>query len=160
MFDLAHPWWHFLLRAAIVYVVLMVLLRLCGKRTVGEFTPFDLLVVILLGESAQGALVGDDHSVTGSVLVFTTLALLNYAVAFASARSKKIDALVEGEPVVLIRNGRLHEAALRRNNVPISDLEEALRKAGVRHRQDVELAMLETDGEITILPRAVRRADN
>jgi len=153
MFELALPWWEFVARAALVYAALLVLVRLSGKRTVGEFTPFDLVVVILLGESTQGAMVGADVSVPGSLIVATTLIALNYALGFVTARSRRIDRLVEGEPVVVMRNGRMLSHALRRNNVPESDLEEALRKQGVSAHEDVELAILETNGEITVLKR-------
>lgn len=153
MFTLEQPWWELIARAAIVYVILMVLVRLSGKRTVGEFTAFDLVVVLLIAEAAQGALTGGDESVPGGLLLAATLIALNYCVGFVSARSERIDALVEGEPAVLIRNGRRDDRALRKNNIPVSDLEEAIRRAGFTSAQDVRLGILETDGEITIVPR-------
>ncbi len=88
MFDFGEPWWQLVARAVIVYIVLMVLARLSGKRTVGEFTPFDLVVVLLISEATQGALTGSDHSVPGGLLLAATLIGVNYGVGFASARSK------------------------------------------------------------------------
>ena len=152
MFELSEPWWAFLIRGAIVYFALLILIRLSGKRTVGEFTPFDLVVVVLIGESAQGALTGSDESIGGGLLVASTLVALNYLVGFATTRSPAIDRLVVGEPVILVRRGALQDRALRRNNIPESDLDEAMRRAGLRTRADVDLAVLETDGEITIVP--------
>lgn len=156
MFTLNEPWWQLVTRAAIVYIVLMVLVRLSGKRTVGEFTPFDLVVVLLIAEASQGALTGGDESVSGGLLLAATLIAINYGVGFVSARSQRFDSLVEGDPVTLIRNGRRDEHALRRNNIPVSDLEEALRKSGITSEQDVRLAILETDGVITIVRRRNR----
>ena len=153
MFDLSLPWWELVARAAMMYAALLVLVRLSGKRTVGEFTAFDLLVVMLLAESSQGALGGGDESVSGSLVTAATLVALNFAVGFVSARSKAVDKLVEGEPVVLIRNGKVLTAALRRNNVPESDLGEALRMQGVKEHADVEIAMLETNGKITVIEK-------
>ena len=153
MFELSSPWWSFVVRGAIVYVTLMVLVRLSGKRTVGEFTPFDLVVVVLLGESMQGAITGSDQSVPGGVLVAATLVGLNYAVGFVTARSKVIDKLVEGEAVLIARDGRIFRAALKRNNLPESDLHEAVRHAGLASLAEVEIAMLEPDGEISIVPK-------
>ncbi|UXI69864.1 DUF421 domain-containing protein [Tahibacter amnicola] len=153
MFDLSLPWWHFVVRGAVVYLVLMVLVRIAGKRTVGEFTPFDLLVVILIGETTQGALTGGDNSVLGAIIVAATLVALNYGVGFASTRSRLIDTLTEGEPVIVVRDGRILHKAMRRNNLPESDLEEALRKADVTDPADVQLAVLETNGEITVVTR-------
>jgi uncharacterized membrane protein YcaP (DUF421 family) len=118
MFDLSLPWWQFIVRGALVYLALMLFLRFSGKRTVGEFTPFDLLVVILVGETAQGALTGGDESVLGALIVAATLVSLNYLIGFASARSQLIDKLVEGEPVVIVRNGRVLKEVMRRNNSP------------------------------------------
>src|SRR5688572_14346273 len=153
MFTFDEPWWELIVRAAIIYVALMILVRISGKRTVGEFTPFDSVVVLLISEASQGALTGSDESVPGGLLIAATLIAINYRVGFLIARSGRFDALVEGQPVVLIRNGRRDERALRRNNVPSSDLEESVRKAGFTSEQDVRLALLETDGEITVIPR-------
>ena len=153
MFDLSLPWWQFIVRGALVYLALMLFLRCSGKRTVGEFTPFDLLVVILVGETAQGALTGGDESVLGALIVAATLVALNYLIGFASARSQLIDKLVEGEPVVIVRNGRVLKEVMRRNNLPQTDLEEAMRKSQVTDPSDVAIAMLETNGEITVIKK-------
>lgn len=158
MFDLSAAPWEFALRGAMVYFALMILVRLSGKRTVGEFTPFDMVVVLLLAESTQGALTGGDQSVPGALIVCATLVALNFAIGFVSARSKTVDKLVEGEPVVLMRNGKELPGALRRNNVPPSDLEEALRHAGIAERAQVAFAVLETDGEISVVKRRKPRA--
>ena len=153
MFELSEPWWTFPLRALIVYVGFMLLVRLSGKRTVGEFTPFDLLVVILVGESAQGGLTGGDESALGSLLVAGTLVGLNFLCGFLSARSEFFANLSEGKAVILVRNGEVRTKALRKNNIAESDLDEAIRRAGFSAASEVRLAMLETDGEITVVPR-------
>jgi len=153
MFDMSLPWWEFLVRAAIIYCALLVFMRLSGKRAVGEFTAFDFVVLMLISESAQGALNGGDGSIPGSILLVATLVSLNYAVGAWSARSPRFDKLLEGEPVVLIRNGVIRHAALKRENVPISDLDAALRREGLKDCTLVELAMLETNGEITVIKR-------
>jgi len=153
MFEASHPWWHFVVRAVLVYTALMVMIRLSGKRTVGEFTPFDMVVVILLGEAVQGALNGGDTSVSGGMIAAATLVAMNFGIGMLTTRSAKFDRLVEGEPVVLVRDGVLLEKALRRNNIPSSDLDEALRKAGIMEREHVAWAVLETDGKITVIPK-------
>lgn len=153
MFSLSQPWWEFVVRGALIYVVILFLVRLSGKRTVGEFTPFDLVVVILIGESTQGALTGGDESVLGAPLVAATLIALNQLLGYLSARSKTVDRLLEGEPVLLVRNGRVLHKALRANNLPVSDLEESVRKQGLAAMDAVALAVLETNGEITVVAR-------
>jgi uncharacterized membrane protein YcaP (DUF421 family) len=156
MFTLGTPALELVVRALLVYLAFLVLVRLSGKRTVGEFTPFDLVVVLLLAESAQGALLGGDESVLGTVIVAATLIGLNYLVAFGTARNRKLCALIEGGSVVLAQDGKLHDAALRRNNVPPSDVEEAVRMANLESLEQVKVATLEASGEITIVPK--RRA--
>ncbi|HSX60622.1 MAG TPA: YetF domain-containing protein [Tahibacter sp.] len=153
MFSTDTNLWEFAARAAIVYFAIMVLVRLSGKRTVGEFTPFDLVVVILIGESTQGALTGGDESVVGALIVAATLIALNYAVAFATTRSKLADRIVEGEAVVLVRDGHVLTDALRRNNIPESDLDEAIRAEGLSERSEVRRAFLETNGTISVIAK-------
>ena len=154
LLELAMPWWHFPLRAALIYVALLVLIRLSGKRTVGEFTPFDLVLMILLGNAAQNAMIGTDTSVLGGLIVVVTLLLLNWVLARVTARNSKVERLVEGSPVVLVRDGQVFRGALRKENVAIEDLEEALRQAGCRDASEVELAMLEIDGQISVVKRS------
>ena len=156
MFTLDVPWWALVTRAIVVFVVLMILVRLSGKRTVGEFTPFDLVVMLLIAEAAQGALTGGDESILGGIVAATTLIAINYGVGFLSARSTAFDKLVEGEPVILLHQGHRYDDRLKTSNVPPSDLEEAIRKAGCGSEKEVRLAVLETDGEITIIPRRSR----
>lgn len=151
--QLSANWWEFVLRAFLVYFTLLVLMRLSGKRTVGEFTPFDLIVVLLLGESMQSALVQDDTSVLGPAITAATLIALNWLMAFLSTRSRTVDKVTEGEPVVLVRNGRIDARKLRAENVPKSDVLEAVRRAQLGSLSEVALATLETDGAITIVPR-------
>lgn len=142
-----------------VYVGVLVLVRLSGKRTIGEFSPFDVIVLLLLAEAAQGALTGGEESVQGGLLAIATLILLNYLVAFATARSNRLESLVEGNPVTLIRNGVTREDALRRNNIPQGDLMEAMRAHEIAHVSEVEWAVLEPDGEISFFKRASRKGE-
>lgn len=154
MFTLTQPWWEFVARGAMIYIIILFLVRVSGKRAVGEFTPFDLVVVILIGESTQGALTGGDESVFGAPIVAATLICLNYFLGFVSARSKKIDQLLEGEPVLVVRDGTVLSQALRRNNLPVADVAEAIRKQGLHSVKQVALGVLETNGEITIVPKS------
>src|SRR5690606_17530982 len=115
--------WEFVARGVIVYMVLLVLVRLSGKRTVGQFTPFDLLVVMLLSESVSNALSGDDNSVPGGLIVAVTLIALNLLVGFISSRSRAFERALEGEPVLLGRDGRIFEDVLRRHRVGKGEME-------------------------------------
>src|SRR5690606_27143515 len=105
LFQLSAPWWHFVLRACVVYVLVMVLVRVSGKRAVGQFTPFDLVLLILIGNAVQNGINGGDNSLTGAAIMATTLIALNYLVAWQTSRNRRVERWVEGEPVVLARDG-------------------------------------------------------
>ncbi|MFP5374587.1 MAG: DUF421 domain-containing protein [Gammaproteobacteria bacterium] len=151
LFELAMPWWEFVLRACVVYLVILALVRITGKRTVGQHTPFDLIVVVLLGTAVQNSLIGEDVSLLGGLILAATLIGLNWLVGIATSRSPLADRLVQGEPVLLARNGEVFERVLRRQMIPPSDLEEAMRAANVRERAQIEAAWLEPNGAITVL---------
>lgn len=152
MFELSGTWWEPAARAAIVYVALLVLVRISGKRTVGQFTSFDLLVVMLLSESVSGALNGSDQSVQGGLLAAATLIALNGLAGLAAARSSRLEKLLDGEPVLLGRDGQRFDRALRRHRISQQDFDEALREADCLLPQ-MRLAVLEADGTISILKK-------
>lgn len=151
LFELAMPWWEFVLRACVVYVVILTLVRLSGKRTIGQFTPFDMIVVVLLGTAVQNSLIGEDISLLGGLILAATLIGLNWLVGMITARSKRIDRLIEGAPVLLARNGDVFDAVLRHQMITQTDLEEAMRAADCRDRNDIEAAYLEPNGSITVV---------
>ena len=153
LFELAMPWWEFVLRAVVVYAVVLALVRLSGKRTVGQFTPFDLIVVVLLGTAVQNSLIGEDVSLPGGLILAATLIACNWLVGFASARSQLLKRLTEGSPVLLGRDGELFDGALRRQNISREDVEEALRKQGLSDLRQAALITLEIDGTLTVVPR-------
>ena len=153
LFQLSAPWWHFVLRACVIYVLVMVLVRVSGKRAVGQFTPFDLVLLILIGNAVQNGINGGDNSLTGAAIMATTLIALNYGVAFVTSRNRKVEKFVEGVPVVLARNGQLFEGVLRRELVSREDFREALRMNGVEDVSEVELALLETNGSISVVKK-------
>jgi len=153
LFELAMPWWEFILRAVVVYVVLLAMIRISGKRTMGQFTPFDVLLIVLLGNAVQNSLLGKDQSLLGGLFLAAILISLNWLVGFVSSRSRRAERLIEGEPVVLARDGKLFERVLKRELVSENDFEEALRQNGQLTMDDVALALLETDGRISVVPK-------
>ncbi len=148
MFELAMPWWAFVLRACVVYFILLAMIRMSGKRTMGQFTPFDMLLVVLLGNAVQNALLGQDTSVGGGLLLAATLIALNWIVGLASARSPKVERWVEGSPVLLAREGQVYRDVLRRELISHEDFEKAMREAGCLDVADIQLAVLENNGHI------------
>ncbi len=154
LFNLAMPWWEFILRAVVVYVVVLGMVRLSGKRALGQVTPFDVLLIVLLGNAVQNALLGQDTSLGGGLLLAATLILLNYGVGWLTTRSRRIETLVEGEPVLIARDGQLLSSVLRRELVTRADVEAAMRQQGCLRTEDVALALLEINGHITIVPKS------
>jgi uncharacterized membrane protein YcaP (DUF421 family) len=150
MFDMDLPWWEFIVRGAVVYIVLLVMVRLSGRRTVGQFTPFDLLVVMLLSEAVSNSLSGGDDSLVGGLIIAATLIVLNMVVALASSRSRKISDLVDGTAVLLGRDGMFFDKVVKEVRLGPSDLEEALREADCS-LEEMQCAFLEADGAITIM---------
>ena len=153
LFHLSAPWWVFVLRAVAIYVLVMVLVRLSGKRAVGQFTPFDLVLLILIGNAVQNGLNGGDNSLTGAAILAVCLIALNFGVALLSSRNRGFEKLVEGTPVVLARHGQVYREVLHRELVSHHDFQEALRSNGIIALDEVEVAILETDGRISVLRR-------
>ena len=159
MFEMSMPWWEFVLRAVIVYAVLLAMIRMSGKRTMGQFTAFDMLLIVLLGNAVQNALLGKDTSMTGGLLLAATLMALNWLVGYATSRNKRVERLLEGEPVVLARDGHVYRDVLRRELVSRDDFAKSMREAGCSDISRVRLALLETNGHITLLLRDAEVAD-
>ena len=126
LFDLSAPWWHFVLRGVVIYAMVTVLMRISGKRAIGQFTPFDLILLILIGNAVQNGINGGDNSLTGALIMASTLIALNWLVAFGSARSMRFRHLVEGRATVLARDGKVFADVLRKQLVAESDFRKAM----------------------------------
>ena len=144
------PWWELIIRGIIVYVFLLVLIRLTGKRQVGQLAPFDLILLLILSNAVQNAMNGGDNSVQAGLISAATLVALNYGVGFATYRSKKLEALVDGRPHLLIHNGKLYQDVMRQQHLTQHELDAALRRQGVNSISHVHIAMIENNGEITV----------
>ena len=153
LFQMAMPWWEFVLRAVVVYAVLLGMVRLSGKRTMGQFTPFDMILIVLLGNAVQNSLLGEDTSLVGGLLLAGVLIVLNWLLGYVTSRSKVAERVVEGVPVVLARDGQLFRSVLRRELVSEDDFNEALRQSGELTLEDVGIALLETSGAISVVRR-------
>lgn len=150
LFELGMPWFEFVLRASAVYIVVLLMTRMSGKRSIGQSAPFDMLVIVLLGTAVQNSLIGEDTSLLGGLILAATLLALNWLVGFTTARNRRLHAWVEGAPVILVRNGKVFWDQLRSCNVAPEDLDVAMRRAGCEGHHQIALAVLETSGEISI----------
>jgi uncharacterized membrane protein YcaP (DUF421 family) len=139
------------LRTLTVYVIVLVGVRLSGKREVGQMTPFDLTLLLLLSNAVQNAMTGPDTSVIGGGTAAITLLAVNYLVAEVAGRNRKVRKLLKGDPAVLIHNGLVMERIMTREHVSMDDVQQGLREHGIATIADVALAVLEVDGNISFL---------
>ncbi len=140
-----------ILRTGIIYVVVLVGLRLTGKREVGQMTPFDLVLLLLIANAVQNAMTGPDTSVTGGIIAAATLLVLNMVVTRIVFLNKKVRHVVEGSPTLLIRHGKILTENLDKEQIPAESLRQALREHSISNVKDVNLAVLEIDGSISVL---------
>ena len=154
MWNLAIPWWELIVRSVVVYLFLIVILRITGKRQVGQLAPFDLVLLLVLSNAVQNSMNGGDNSLIGGLISAATLIALNYAVGTATFRSKKLEALIEGRPEVLIHNGKLYEDVLTRAQLTRHELNAALRQSGCTCVEEVHTAVLENNGQISVTPKS------
>jgi uncharacterized membrane protein YcaP (DUF421 family) len=153
MWKATLPWWEFILRGLIIYVFLVVILRITGKRQIGQMAPFDLVLLLVLSNSVQNAMNGGDNSVTGGLICASTLIVINGIVGRLTYRSKTIEALIEGRPEILIHDGKLFTDVMEREKLTHHELNAALRTAGCAKIDDVHSAIIENTGKITVQPK-------
>ncbi len=140
-------------RPVVVYFFLVVGLRLAGKRELAQLNPFDLVVLLLLSNTVQNAIIGNDNSVTGGLVGAATLLALNWVVVRFLFKHERIDKLVEGEEDVLIEGGKIRQARLEKELISRAELEEAAHKQGFASLDEVERAILEPGGGLTFIAR-------
>jgi uncharacterized membrane protein YcaP (DUF421 family) len=140
-----------ILRTLVIYLVVLLGVRLSGKREVGQMTPFDLTLLLLISNSVQNAMTGPDTSLLGGVVAAATLLIVNYMVAEASGLNRHFRRLIQGSPSLLVHDGRVIESHMAREHVSLDELMRALREHGIASLQDVALAVLEVDGSISCL---------
>jgi len=144
------------LRSAVVYVSLFIGLRLMGKRELGQMTVFDLVVVLLLANAVQNAMVGPDTSLWGGLIAAAVLLVLNKGVAMLRLHRDAWGRLLEGTPTVLVQSGQFLDPALRKEGIERAQVLMAMREHGIGDIKEVQLAVLEIDGSISVVPKEAR----
>ncbi len=140
-----------LARTAAIYLLVLIGVRLSGKREVGQMTPFDLTLLLLLSNSVQNAMTGPDTSLAGGAVAACTLLVMNYAVAEVSGFNRRFRKMVQGSPTLLVHNGSVLAAHMAREHVSMDELMRALREHGIGNLNEVALGVLEVDGSISVL---------
>jgi uncharacterized membrane protein YcaP (DUF421 family) len=149
------PHWHVLgeifLRTMAIYLVVLIGVRLSGKREVGQMTPFDLTLLLLISNSVQNAMTGSDTSLIGGIVAAITLLLMNYLIAEFSGGNRRFRKFVQGQPSLLVHDGEVILSHMAKEHVSMDELERALREHGITTYHDVALGVLEVDGSISLL---------
>lgn len=142
------------LRAVAIYLVLLVIFRLTGKRSMAQVTTFDFIILLIVGEATQQALLGEDFSVTQAALVIATLILLERLFDYFSWRLPRFKRITEGLPVVVVENGRALEGVMSKEQITTDDVLSAARESqGLERMDQIKWAVLETSGGISIVPK-------
>jgi uncharacterized membrane protein YcaP (DUF421 family) len=141
-----------ILRSAVIYLFMLAAFKVTGKRLVGQLTPFDLVVLLIISNVVQNAVIGPDNSLTGGLVGAVTILALNYGVVELTYRSRRAWRWLEPVPTVLVHNGRVLHENLARERITMDDLLAALRRSGVATPAEARLAMLEENGGISVIP--------
>jgi uncharacterized membrane protein YcaP (DUF421 family) len=141
------------LRGIVVFVFLMVLTRVIGRRELSSLQPFDLILLIILGDAVQQGLTQDDYSLIGALLAVGTIALCQVLVSYVSYKFPRTRKVIEGAPIVVLQDGEVIERNLKRERLDIDDVAEAARQQGIDHLADVKWAVLETTGQISFIKK-------
>jgi len=142
------------LRGIVIFGVLYVLMRVIGRRELSSLEPFDLILLVVLGDAVQQGLTQDDYSLTGAALAIGTIAFLQLTVSYANFRFPKLRPLLDGEPIVIVRDGKPIEKNLRRERLTSDDLAVAMRRQNIAELDDVAWAVMETSGAISFIKKS------
>jgi uncharacterized membrane protein YcaP (DUF421 family) len=142
------------IRAAVVFIVILVVTRAVGRRELSSMEPFDLILLVVIGDLVQQGVTQSDNSVTGAVTVIATMAVLTVATAYLSFRFKRLRPLLEGEPVLVISDGRVLERNLRRQRMTIEELAAEARLQSISSLAEIRYAVLESNGRVSFLRKS------
>lgn len=141
-------------RSIIIYFFLMLVIRISGKRTLAEITVFDFVLILVIGDASQQSITGPDYSIINAIIIVATLILLDMIFSFIKSRFKKIEKIMDGSPLILLKDGKCIKDNLKVTSVDEEDVLEAARKShGLENMQQIKYAILEKDGSISIIPQ-------
>src|ERR1019366_9379348 len=151
LWSLSFPWVHFLLRGALIYLAVLLLIRIAGKRQVGQMGTGEFVAILLISNAVQNAMNGGDNSITGGLVLAAVIVLLSVGIAYLTYKSKKIETLLQGQPRLLIHQGKIIPEALEKEWLNSHELKTMLRRQGISTLADIQDAILESDGSISII---------
>ncbi len=149
MFEMSVPWWELVFRGVVVYGFLIVLLRITGKRQIGQLSPFDLVLLLIISNAVQNSMNAGDNSLIGGLILAATLIMINHIVGLVTYKSKKLETIIEGRPQVLIHEGKIFNDVMNDAKLTRLELDTTLRQLGYFELKEVKLAILENNGKVT-----------
>jgi uncharacterized membrane protein YcaP (DUF421 family) len=152
MFHLGTAWWEIIIRAAVVYLFVVIGLRLTGRRTLGQLNTTDVVLILIIANAVQNAMLGPDTSLIGGLIAAATLLAVNYVATLLRSGNRRAAAFFEGSPIILINHGRLIPENLHRQRIGQEELAEALHEHGLETAAQVKLCILEVDGSLSVVP--------
>lgn len=142
-----------ILRAAVVYLVIFIIFRLSGKRTLADTTPFEMVMLLIISETTQEALVDGDYSITNCFILIMTFIIIDQILAYIKTKSKKIEKIMDGVPMILVENGTPLKDRMHKSRIDEDDIMESARQAhGLENIQQIKYAVLEKNGSISVIP--------
>jgi uncharacterized membrane protein YcaP (DUF421 family) len=140
------------IRATVVFFFIFLITRIVGRRELSSMEPFDLIMLVVIGDLVQQGITQSDNSVTGALTVIATIALLSVFVAWIAFRFKRVRLVTDGEPIILVRDGEVIESNLRRERLTLEEVEKEARKQQIESIAAIRWAILETDGQVSCIP--------
>jgi uncharacterized membrane protein YcaP (DUF421 family) len=153
------PWFHLIIRAVIVYLAILVLLRVAGKRQIGQMGMIEFVALLLISNAVQNSMNGGDNSITGGIILAVTLIVLSALFARLTYRSRKLEMLIQSRPTLLIHHGKILHDHLKRELLTVRELKQLLRRQGIHDLDEIAEAVLESDGFISITKRSEVEAE-
>jgi len=142
------------LRAAVMYLALMVLFKIAGRRSLADITTFDFVLLMIIGEATQQALLGDDFSLTNSMMVIVTLIAIDVGLSLLKQRSGWVSRLIDGGPTIIVEDGRILQGRMRHARLVEADIMEAARSSqGIETLEQIKFAIIERNGKISVIAK-------
>lgn len=159
MWNLDHPWWEYIFRSFLIYGAVFFLLRVVGKKQIGEMSPFDLVLLLIISESVSAAITGGDNSLSAGLIAVSTFIGVNYFVDTLMFKSKKIEKILDGEPQLIIADGKIIPEICKKEKITREEIQSVLREHNLDDLNEVSYAVLETNGQISVLKKRDRHTD-
>lgn len=160
LWHTSFPFWLFIIRGAIVYIAIVVLLRLGGKRQIGQMGAGEFVAILLISNAVQNSMNGGDNSITGGLILASVIIALSLLVAYAAFKSKGAEELIEGAPTLLVHNGKIIKKNLDKEMLSDRELRALLRRQGISDISEIHVAILESDGFISVVKQGEAHHNN